>query len=198
MRVHFLLHAHATTDFDKKQPGYGYGPQQLKSRPITELPLVAELAVTMEAVSRKLFKSTSDNSDNQTYWNIGVNPLYYQDGRYYMGKHADNNQGENVILTTVVESSYPRRIVIRHNIQPVQYELFLKAGDAYCMDGAMQLYDGLYFATFHGNDKNGVKIYRLRLARKGEGLFENRIAIDDYVKHCIRLRTMLDAAVEMD
>jgi 2OG-Fe(II) oxygenase superfamily len=151
-RTHFLLHAEATrdvhsssndTDLDTTtpQPGYGYGrgARSLKARPLNDFPLVTQLAATVEEMARHHdITSTKTASTTETYWNIGANVVCYRDGRDHIGLHADKDQGENVIFTVIAQSSYSRRIVIQSKAKDVLYELFLRAGDGYCMDGTMQ------------------------------------------------------------
>ena len=90
-------------------------------------------------------------------WNIGVNPVCYRDGKDHIGRHSDNNQGEDKVMTVILKSpSTPRIVVIENKTGDekgngkkkaklrkegdVQYELNLGAGDAYDMDGEMQKY----------------------------------------------------------
>jgi alkylated DNA repair dioxygenase AlkB len=86
-----------------------------------------------------------DIHDDECFWNIGVNPVLYRDGRDHMGFHADNDQGEELILSVLVSSpeNATRRVRVRE-IRPKgksaqkgdeELELFLDAGDAYSMDG---------------------------------------------------------------
>jgi SAD/SRA domain/2OG-Fe(II) oxygenase superfamily len=112
-RTHFLLHAEAKMDTNTRsrtdevfdtttpQPGYGYGrgARSLKARPLNDFPLVAKLAGTVEEMARHHdISSTKTASTMETYWNIGANVVCYRDGRDHIGLHADNDQGENVIL----------------------------------------------------------------------------------------------------
>jgi len=62
------------------------------------------------------------------------------------GFHADNNQGEKVILTVIAASpDEPRRVAIKTDTQQsltqhndIKINLYLDTGDAYVMDGEMQ------------------------------------------------------------
>jgi alkylated DNA repair dioxygenase AlkB len=146
-RAHFLLHKRATTtdeNFDTSlQPGYTYGRTTLKSRPLSLLPKLEELS--------DYLLDTCDVDE----WNIGVNPVCYRDGKDHIGRHSDNNQGEDKVMTVILKSpGTPRIIVIEKKAGgekgngkkgvklrqegDEQYELNLGAGDAYDMDGEMQ------------------------------------------------------------
>jgi len=131
--VHFLLHDRATNDDfrSSKQPGYRYARGTAKARPLSKLPL-------LERVSKKL--ATLSGVDR---WNIGVNPVLYQDSKDGMGGHADDDQGETVILCLILASPDEERpVVITPNSKlqdgDERIELMLRAGDAYAMDGEMQ------------------------------------------------------------
>jgi alkylated DNA repair dioxygenase AlkB len=140
-RAHFLLHEEATEDFDNEpQPGYKYGCIRMKARPLHHLPEVEQLAYIMQTCV--VGACTSE----ECFWNIGVMPVLYRDGRDRMGFHADDDQGEQLIVTALVSSPRVRRMSIRpmssktvgNVVGDQQLELFLGAGDAYSMDGAMQ------------------------------------------------------------
>jgi hypothetical protein len=165
-RAHFLLH-HAATDDDwddvVPQPGYRYrGGATMKARPLRRLPHVHQLVNRLAVVARSWQDDDNGNNDDDddddddnemdddrvsTYWNIGVNPVLYRNGRDKMGYHADDDQDETVIFTVLAYSPYPRRIVIKKtkserddsdNDDCERYELFLREGGGYCMDGVMQ------------------------------------------------------------
>ena len=137
-RAHWLLHEQASNqDFETSiQPGYKYGTITMKAKPLSMLPRLHKLAKDM---------ATLCNVDT---WNVGVNPVYYRDSRDYIGLHADNDQGEDKIMTILVKSpTPPRRVVIQTSPAKgtkkkqegdEQYELNIGAGDAYDMDGDMQ------------------------------------------------------------
>lgn len=139
-RTHFLLHENATVDFDgAAQPGYRYGSLRMKSRPLHSMLEIQELSIRMQNMcqDRRAVKGS--------FWNIGVNPVLYRDGRDRIGYHADNDQGEELILTVLVSSPVgaTRRICIRDihfktegtKDKDEELELRLDAGDAYSMDG---------------------------------------------------------------
>lgn len=110
-RVHFLLHKDAsttatTTDDDddcvdadaldkanrdeRPQPGYSYAPVKMKARSLHQFPHVDQLADEM-----RMLCGVVD-------WNIGLDVVLYRDGIDYIGFHADNNQGEDTILSLLV------------------------------------------------------------------------------------------------
>jgi hypothetical protein len=130
-RLHFLLHDEATDDDDfesSKQPGYKYASVKIKARPLNKLSEVSQLSQEMARLS------------GVDKWTIGVNPVLYRDYQDKMGGHADDDQGEQVILCLVVASPLePRRIVITPKIikqKPLleendeKIELTLIPGDA--------------------------------------------------------------------
>lgn len=127
-RVHFLLHERATNkNFETSlQPGYRYAKVTTKARPLSKLPL-------LEGLSKELAALNGVDS-----WNIGVNPVLYRDLRDGMGAHADDDQGETVIMCLVLASSDEERpVVITPNPSESKLrdgderiELMLRAGDA--------------------------------------------------------------------
>lgn len=127
-RVHFLLNDQATfDDFEtSSQPGYRYAKVKIKSRPLCRLP-------RLEYVSKEL--ATASGVER---WNIGVNPVLYRDSKDGMGGHADDDQGETVILCLVLASpDTARPVVIAPSTKgsklrdgDERIELVLRAGDA--------------------------------------------------------------------
>lgn len=125
------------------QPGYRYGSVSLKSRPMSQLPLVHNLAQVMKSYC---------GVDN---WNIGVNVICYRDDNDRMGFHSDNDQNESMILAIVPNcpDESERKIIIRTKTTTKKIkknmttfnvngercyevlEIQLKAGDGYDMDG---------------------------------------------------------------
>lgn len=155
-RAHFLLHSQATNeDFDSSlQPGYKYGTISMKARPLSLLPRVEQLADEL--------LETCGVED----WNVGINPVFYRDARDYIGLHADNDQGEDCILTVLVKSpTTPRGVIIQTSHAnskskakrdgDEQYLLLVGAGDAYSMDGIMQLYYVHGVPSSLGDEQNG-------------------------------------------
>ena len=153
-RAHFLLHDKATNNFDgEDQPGYRYGSIRMKGRPLSLLPHVQELAKDMEATLMHDYLNENIVDESMLefgacFWNVGVNPVLYRDGRDRIGFHADDDQGEQLILSALVSSpaETTRRISIRSrhskksgNVEgDEQFELYMDAGDAYSMDGVLQ------------------------------------------------------------
>jgi len=82
----------------------------------------------------------------QNQWDIGVDLIVYKDGEDSIGWHADNTQGESVVLCVVVDSpGAPRPVHIRPNKRTKlladgdeEVQLYVREGDAYDMDGKMQ------------------------------------------------------------
>lgn len=147
-RTHFLLHEKATDDFDgtTEQPGYRYGNTRMKARPLKKLPKIEKLSRQMESVCIRKGAGGNNSGTTTNFWNIGVNPVLYRDGVDSMGFHADDDQGEELILTVLVRSpsDVTRRVVIRPMSRKIEdkwkggdeeYVLLLTAGDAYSMDG---------------------------------------------------------------
>lgn len=138
-RAHFLLHEaapdHDIDDDSTKSPGYKYGTITMKARPLCLLPHLENLSTELK------------HHCDVGCWNVGVDVVAYRDGRDSIGFHADNDQGEELILTALVTSPpKPRRVVfkrmpkdgeksthLRHGHEEI--ELCLGAGDAYSMDG---------------------------------------------------------------
>ena len=143
-RIHSLYHKDAictgsscaTDDLHdsscKATPGYKYAGIRMKSRPLSELPEISQLAEGLKSVSEV------------EEWNVGVNTLIYRDGNDRIGKHSDDDQGEEKIMTVIISSPpEPRRVLIEEKkllpgTQGEQIELLLNAGDAYEMDAEMQ------------------------------------------------------------
>eukprot|EP00977_Amphora_coffeiformis_P005105 scaffold1071_cov166-Amphora_coffeaeformis.AAC.13 len=81
-------------------------------------------------------------------WNIGVNPICYRGKCDKMGKHADNDQGEEVITTAIITQDSPRLLVFepcpkkfpKDKLETGEEKvvLLLRQGDVYQMDGALQ------------------------------------------------------------
>ena len=86
----------------------------------------------------------------QLEWNIGVHMIMYRDGEDKMGWHSDDTQGESLIISVVLESTFD--INIPNHTRPVMIKnkwkdclekvgdekiirLFPCQGDAYMMDG---------------------------------------------------------------
>lgn len=127
-RLHFLLHENATNgDFETtSQPGYRYANVRMKARPLERLPQLEQLSQRLASVS------------GVDGWTIGVNPVLYRDCNDKMGTHADDDQGEEVILCLIVSSPQEaRRVIITPKEKKVNLEeddetieLILEPGDA--------------------------------------------------------------------
>jgi len=132
-RAHFLLHQAANDDFNSPQPGYRYGTITMKARPLGWLPQLKKLAVDMAKVC------------DVDYFNLGINPVCYRGGQDKIGDHADNDQGEQKIITAMVDSPpETRKVTIKPNKKlqledgDEELEIFVEPGDVYEMDGDMQ------------------------------------------------------------
>jgi alkylated DNA repair dioxygenase AlkB len=137
-RVHCLYHAGTTETAAEAQPGYRYGNVTLKARPLEEVPRIQQVAQSFADLC------------HVNEWNIGVMPICYRSGQDRMGKHADDDQGEELILTLLVDGpcNVPRRLVVEPSPKlfnkadllatDEKLQVFLRPGDVYEMDGAMQ------------------------------------------------------------
>jgi 2OG-Fe(II) oxygenase superfamily/SAD/SRA domain len=154
-RVHYLLHDEATDDFDgADQPGYRYSGVNMKSRRLQNFPALHQLSKTLA----KLCGVPS--------FNIGVDVVLYRAGKDKIGKHADDTQGEDRVLSVVVKSpNTPRHIVFEPYKPKVGDEyivLRLGARDAYCMDQELQKhYVHSVPASTAGDGEQGVHEPRL-------------------------------------
>jgi hypothetical protein len=78
----------------------------------------------------------------RTDFNIGVDALCYRDGKDHIGFHADDTQGEDIVVSLTVESLCQRVLRIKPKgdacVGDEQIDLFPCAGDGYSMDGNMQ------------------------------------------------------------
>jgi 2OG-Fe(II) oxygenase superfamily len=142
-RLQFLLHKQATENFNDPQPGYQYARGiRLKSRPLQNLKQVHNLSDRLErAYQNEMFYIRGQPAG----WNIGVHCVLYRNGRDHMGYHADDDQGESLIVAVIV--CCPRGSFRRVHIRPadrdrvgpqhddVEIMLHLQAGDSYAMNG---------------------------------------------------------------
>ena len=105
-RAHFLLHQDATDDLENEgQPGYRYGSVVMKAFPLHWLPRMKKLSHAMAS----LFGVDK--------WSIGVNPVYYRDGKDRIGVHADDAQDETFIATAILCSPEENRPIL---VRPFQ------------------------------------------------------------------------------
>jgi len=84
-------------------PGYVYHGVKMKALPISKAPLVQKLGKKLGA------KFGTPNHD----WNIGVDLIVYREGKDKIGWHADDTQGEDLILSVVIDTDERRVIKIR-------------------------------------------------------------------------------------
>ena len=146
-RVHMLLAPQATTGL-----GYAYHGITMRAEPIEQMPCIQTLAE----------KCTTHFGQP---WNVGVDVVAYRDGHDSCGWHADDTQGETLIVAVVLQSSGGLRSVKfrpkkpndkyddgygkkRKAKQPgeralsngdEELELWIGEGDAYSMDKGVQI-----------------------------------------------------------
>ena len=127
-RVHCLLHE---CDRPGEIPFYKYGSTTLRASPLRRHKYIHRFSQVMRKVA------------GVEKWDIGVNPIIYRSNRDYIGKHADNAQGETTIITAIITQDAERVLVIEPKVQEEGVErirLTLEEGDVYSMDGEMQKY----------------------------------------------------------
>ena len=135
-------------------PGYRYAQVTMKSRPLSDLPHIASFCNTIKPIC-----GVGEVNDASA-WGIGVNLIYYRDGKDRMGLHADNDQGEQKVVTVLVDGPpQPRQVLVQTKRKDVdndnleeEFRLFLRPGDAYCMDGVMQDF------YLHGVPRDGGQV----------------------------------------
>ncbi len=146
-RVHVLLSSSAeqqqrtnttpcSTQEDSPGPGYAYHGVKMKSKPLSQNNNINELASDLAK------KCNISNNE----WNIGVDLIIYRNGHDSIGWHADDTQGEDVILTVVVETDPRRTVMIRPKKKKNEkyqngdeiVELIVEQGCAYKMDSKLQ------------------------------------------------------------
>jgi hypothetical protein len=91
------------SDNERHQPGYSYHGVNMKAHPIDLVPEVASYA---EELATRY---------NLPRWDIGVDMIAYKDGGDSIGWHADDTQGESVVVCVVVDA--PDRFVYVPNEQ---------------------------------------------------------------------------------
>jgi hypothetical protein len=82
--------------------------------------------------------------NDEFYWNCCINAVLFRSSKDHIVPHSDNTQGETQIVTLVAECEHMR--VIRFTPKDEYYgdakfpefELYLRTGDVYAMDGALQ------------------------------------------------------------
>ena len=142
-RVHVLLSSFAQpldggdcgNNRNKMGPGYGYHGIRMRALPIKIAPPVESFAAKLAA------KFNLPNN----LWSIGVDLMTYRGGKDRIGWHADDNQGEEMIVTVVVETDPKRIVKIRpkkkkckhesYHDGDEQIELIVTRGNGYRMNG---------------------------------------------------------------
>lgn len=132
-RANMQIHKHATMDRDAPQPGYAYRYAHMMGWPMSLFEGAEEFADDMAKVC------------GIDHWNIGASIVYYRDGNDSMGYHADDDQGEEIICSCLLATP-PASRIIKIRVSPKldkhkknkgdeSFTLYLRAGDAYEMDG---------------------------------------------------------------
>ena len=133
-RFHVLLSSKAA----QCNTGYMYHGIRMKAEPIE---LVSEVANYANELAKGY-----NLPENQ--WDIGVDMIVYRDGDDSIGWHADDSQGESVVLCVVVDApGEPRPLYIRPKRSKSTHlangdeeiQLYVGEGDGYDMDGDMQV-----------------------------------------------------------
>ncbi len=115
--------------------GYQYGRVKVANNPLNEHPVISNVAHNLAG----RFKLSNKE------WNIGCHLVMYQDGQDSINWHADDTQGEDLVVSLTVNGPLnPRAIYFQpentNDLQngDEQIELFPLAGDAYSMDAGFQ------------------------------------------------------------
>ena len=107
----------------------------MKARPLSSSKVIESLAFDL---------AQRFNIPNNK-WGIGVDLIIYRNGKDSIGWHADDTQGEDVILTVIIETDERRILKIRpkkgknetYQHGDEQIDLIVKQGSAYKMDGKL-------------------------------------------------------------
>ena len=115
---------------NEPSPGYMYRKIKMRALPLSQFPTVNKLAGKLA------------NQRGLAEWNVGVHLLMYRNGNDKISWHADNTQGEEIILSSIVYSSPDcvRTLCIKpaskqEENDDEQVEIFPTPGDLYEMDG---------------------------------------------------------------
>lgn len=141
---------------DPDEGGYKYGRVTLESHPLNSLPVISKVADNLA------FRFHTENN----VWNIGCHLVVYRDGKDSINWHADDTQGEDLVVSLTVESPTDARTICFQPANSVplqegdaQIELFPLAGDAYSMDGVVQHgYVHAMLKMRHGSDGRRMTI----------------------------------------
>lgn len=129
------LHALYCSASKQAAGGYGYGRVKMASHPLESLPMICGVA---EGLASKFGLVNN-------HWNIGCHLIMYRDGKDSIHWHADDTQGEDVVLALTVDGPVADARTIC--FQPAsttlktgdeQLELYPIPGDGYSMDGNVQ------------------------------------------------------------
>ena len=144
-RLHMMFSSSATNHNNAGAgPGYQYHGVAMRAKPLSSVPV-------LETIAKRL--ATKFGIDD---WRIGVEIILYRDGKDKIGKHADDTQGESLIVSVVAQTDISRviKIVPKGNYhcsaagrgqggahdeeQDETITLTVNEGDGYVMDGLMQ------------------------------------------------------------
>jgi alkylated DNA repair dioxygenase AlkB len=148
-RVHVLLSSTSDPEeFEEKKnngrgknvstDGYGYRYHGVKMK---ALPLAIAPRKVHDIAKRLAKRFCLQNEE----WNIGLDLIVYRNGKDGIGWHADDTQGESLILTVIISSDRTRIIKIRPKRGmhlkdgDEEIEILLVPGDGYSMDEIMQI-----------------------------------------------------------
>lgn len=133
-RLHALYSSNGNQEGGGKG-GYQYGRVTIASQPLQSLTVISKLAAKLA----QRFHLPNDE------WNIGCHLIIYRDYKDSINWHADDTQGEDLVLSVTVEApSDPRTICFQPENKASlqtgdeQIELYPIPGDAYSMCGEVQ------------------------------------------------------------
>jgi len=141
-RLQVLLSSKAMDEVNDRNDtmgvGYVYRGVSMKAKPLSHDPPIEKLTRDLAELYRLPDKE----------WNIGTQLVYYRDGNDHTTWHADDTQGEALVLCIVVESqAYARPILVKPKTLDGGFKdgdeeiiIFVGQGDAYEMDGQMQMH----------------------------------------------------------
>ncbi len=133
-RLQVLLSSQAPEEENSSGTGVGYSYHgvTMKAKPLSCEPQIEKLHNDLAELYRLPNKQ----------WSIGANLLYYRDNQDHTSWHADDSQGEALILCIVVDSESNTRPILVKPKTDIGFRdgdeeiiIFVGQGDAYEMDG---------------------------------------------------------------
>jgi hypothetical protein len=120
-------------------PGYVHSTSTL-------VPLSLRLFPTVKYDVLPLFKEFEclPNGDDEFYWNGTIDALLFRTGSERIGRHSDSTQGEQQIVTLIAECNHERIVsftpknAFADDPTLPEFDLCLRTGDVYEMDGKLQ------------------------------------------------------------